>query len=553
MTKIFNINNDLRESISQSDECIIQKVERTLQNNWKKTLFFILLFTVLYELFLTQGMDFFWEDYMVFGLSESTPFGYKLKEEGNGPQKRDAGLQFALMATNFFTLHQTLVIGTHGDNAQPLFSFFGALYSNKLALYRSTSLVLLCGIISFLFFIFRKLNELFFGLLAILFYLSFPQIWEIAVAPTGLVTLIMHTTTAASLFIYFFFYQTTTSYKKMLISFFLIIFLTRFSILLKNEGRIVFVIIFLYLLISDWKKLKQTKNYVLILSLFLTSYPFLTGVSGLITQNQAYGSFGMFIFTVLSKANVFLSIYGSINLLLFVSLIFVFSLYIIKVKWRHNHDFTYKENFIIFSFLWFLFALLIPLLGRAITEIGPKSWFIADYLYTLLPFVLFLFLGFSFVFSAPLIKDKKYIFVLFLIILFSSYGLQVISLNQFVGVYREYFIGYDTGMDLLASRNIENSLVLVPFDGITPPASLNITNNYVSSASFIDLQNISFLNQTKGNLSALYIISNSPMSFTDHSAALTLEIYEQRTDSLYAKLKKLVKRKTRLFYIYQLL
>lgn len=535
----------------------IGNINLGMKKNWKKFLLITIIFFILFELFLIQGFDFFWEDYYLLRLSNQTSMGYTRLCEVDNIRTESTREIFG----NFLNIDSTSVMSRHGVNLSAVYALFGTLFTDNLIWYWTFSFVCLSYLIFLIFLVFKKLNHILFGLFAITLYASFPQVWQVIVSPTWLIaTLFMHTLTVSALFLFYFGYQKDMSRFKTFLVFLLIVFLSRFSTLIKQEGRIVFAIIFLYLVIMDRQQIKKFKNLILLLTLFLTSFPFSTGLKSFMLSSGNTAQF-VSLTNILSGMNKLVFVYGAINLL---SITFILGYLVFFINQRKKTKFkNIFENdlkLIVFLFIWFFCALMMPILAKGLSVyLGPRSWLIIDFFYTLFPMALFLFCGFSLILNTVSAKNKNKTFLLITTIFIISLTIQLVVLNIFVVKHYFYFVGADTVTDFLDSQKIKNSKIFFPFDSFTAPAQVNTPTNYVSVMPFTELQNVSNLISAKGSLSHVYIISNKQMKFSEPERINTIKTFKPRTNSLYSKLIfKLIKISHRddyipTFYLYELI
>lgn len=546
----------------------ISKIESFLQKRWILICLIIVSFAVLWQLFLVQGVNFFWEDFTLYGLVEAQdPADTFLQSVGVKYSSINQNQSFNESAVrdivkNYFTeVGATLVIQSHNVNLMPTYGFIGGLCKTKLFCYRVMSLFLIGYLIFVMLLFFKILEKLTFGIFAVIFYLTYFQLWQLTVYASIIPTLLMHSATVSSIFLFYFCYQKANSKVKVFMYIVIILLVTRFSILLKEEGRLLLFIIVGYLMITNFKNLCFKKNIILILLLFLTTFPFYGGITSFIRSEQGAG-LSKFIFIIKESARLFdylTFLHGSILLGMVIVSVFVMSFYLIKVKLladnvEKKRSISQNLDLAVLAFIWFLGALMMPLFDKGLEYTTLKgAWFQVDFFYSLFPFVLFCFLSLSFILEVIPGKFKKVISLVIFISLLFSLGFHLVELNRLVGSYRDYFIGFDTVRDYIDNNNDVDSVLILPFDGQTAQ-TMFLTNNYVTFLSLTDMTNITLLERIKGNKTALYVTNSYPLEFSSSESIEQVAVVSPMFNSYYARLKYLFGRESdKKLYIYKLM
>jgi hypothetical protein len=193
------------------------------------------------------------------------------------------------------------------------YTFYSLIGNHNIWRFKLLNMVILAINYFFLWLWFKKTDEhtnALWPLAAIIFFTFSVPVWQIMAVHSGAPGVTQNLFTAIALFTYFFYYRTTESRIKQILSFAIIIFFTRMAVILKGEGRLVFVVIFLYLfactcylILKERKTKKQfpsftsfplfkTKNIILLAVLFILCLPFIAVILTLLSidSQDAIGS-----------------------------------------------------------------------------------------------------------------------------------------------------------------------------------------------------------------------------------------------------------------------
>ena len=532
---------------------LITYLEMYLQKNEKKCILLIIFLTILWESFLVQDMNFFWEDGTTHRFLSrvkiadavvvaivNTSINYAAQ-----PIAKDILKQFL---TN---IDATTRISGLNVNYISIYQLAGAVFKTNIVLYRVTGILLVTILPVLLFLLFIKLKRMLLGITAVIMYLFFPQLWQMSLG-TGLPTLMTHLATVSALFIFYCYYQNSKGTLKTILLAFLIFFLTRFSILLKEEGRIVFVIIFLYLLITNFKAILQPKNVFLLFLLFSIAYPFNSGLQSF-TYYKTNASIIDLVSTFVSRSNVLLFVFGKINLLICGLVIIGLIAFLIKLNKTADNETTSLFRLTTFSFIWLSNSIMFPFLGKGFEPVTEKSWWQVDFLFSIFPFVLLIFAGILFL-SKLIHKDylkKSYLASISILILI-SFIMQAITFNGFVGGLRDYYIGYDTAREMIDNLYFKEKAVLISLGDVIGMPQTVSSLNYLIAMNSDTMSNITILKAIQNNHPHIYVAANQELLIISNITKNTT-IIVPRENSVYESIKKIIRGpKTARYYLYEI-
>lgn len=393
-------------------------------------------------------------------------------------------------------------------------------------------------------------EHIFFCFLGITYIMVLPEFWLFSLY---LIDSMLFATVMEMLALWLFFFHyfpNSASLKKYTFIFFFIVFFTHIATLTRHFGRINFILIFLFLLFSDRKKLCSWRMVALILTLFMISIPVMgilkTGdfleVTGLKAHTGAQGWTQLILNNLDYFKTLHLSFLPHTFFLIILFLVF-FALHI-YARWIHrqkeNEETMQNEmtkslkHLVLFSFFWFLLTSFTLFIARGFV-FDRTAWLRLEFMVFMIPQTLFLISYEYYVFRRYFSKQKFVKYMLyFFIILAILHNVQ--RLNEWRGGWGAYFLGYDTVRQYV-DEHAEHAVLILPFDHASPTYFFS-TNQHKMEAG---QTNISLLREYKENYTHVFITNRHELMFNESSvvniANLSIQDY-----SPYGLLKKAIGR-----------
>ncbi|MEK6921177.1 MAG: hypothetical protein AABX82_04790, partial [Nanoarchaeota archaeon] len=349
--------------------------EHTVVSKEKKSRFLlyclVFMLTSLWIFSLTYNFNFFWED------SSYSP--YFEVEEGRTATSITAQIAKIIV-------HPQSFLFAVGYGYRPLndiyFIFFPTIFGTNIVYYKMFKIILggILFVLCFRFFMAENhqkekqaaLSEhSIFCLLGISYIMVLPEFWLFSLY---LIDSMLFATVMEMLALWLFFFHylpDNNSSRKYMFVFAGIVFFTHVATLTRHFGRINFLLIFLFLLLTDRKKLLSKRMLALISALFIISVP----VVGILTTGDVLGATGLKAHTgaegwvqlFLGNLYYFKTLHLSFlsHAVFLVILFFVFFALHIYARWfrkdKENEETTQTnelanslKQLTIFSLLWFL-------------------------------------------------------------------------------------------------------------------------------------------------------------------------------------------------------
>ncbi len=502
---------------------------------------FVFLFSFFWMLSLTYNFNFFWED---------STYLRQYASYAQNPQE----YTLSKITTSFIKASiepkQFSRVEYHRRPLEHkfLYPFLVALFGVQVLFYRiGIALLFGCFItlcFAFLYrlgeenisdqaqnesFILKILKPTFFIPICIVLYISIlPTTWLMTLyASDDLLISLLFTTTA--LFLFYFFYNNDAIQNRSLLSilFFFIVFFTDLSILTNQVGRINIIILSLFLLFTERKKLATFRYFSLLFVLLFLSFPILgffrlfagenilniLGIGTHLGVDQGIDTFQLFVTFIKTFHLTFLP-HAFFLLCLFLIFFFLhlYSLFIKKEKREDTKTTQQLRSFVLFSFFWFFLSSFIFYIARGFV-FDPHFFLRFGFTLFIIPQTFFLVGYVLFVYKKYVPEKKIFQYIIYMAFLLAlMQNLQ--GLNEWRGGWGAYFLGYDTARQYVDDHS-QNAILLLPFDHASPtyfaPPSTN-QHNMVS-----DLTNTSLLQSYQQNYSAVYIANRYPLVFDDPS------------------------------------
>ncbi len=508
----------------------------------KESYFFGMLFiiSVSYAFFLTEQIPFFWEDINYFNEAFWENTTYYGKEKSYTAFYKD-------LTKTIFDTDSFYSIGYSGLNERPLTSFmwrYAELFFGRDLFNYRLAKALFFGILALIIaLISRQFLERPMTFVLILAYITMPHIWYGLFANAD-EAILMHAFTLFALFMYFFKYQYETNTSKLVLYGLIIFFSTRASILFKHEGRILYVGLFVYLTIKNYKELFFVKNFLLIAALALISSPIvgfmMNGTTAMDFHaakfvNDKQTSWSDFFFDI----SVPLKIIGPLFFLLLASVFVLF----------RKRDLLKKEkkSLLLFLTIFFIIELGITFFAHGfkitIQDFGSVTFIFFTALYILITF-----------FCADRTKQlftnthtKKLFTILFFILTTYLIMHNLYRTNQLRGAWGDYVIGFND-LNKYVDARFNNALLLVESSLTTTPVALS-KNTIVP---FPPHTNSSVVKEYAHKYEFIFIASRSNLHLDPVDFDLVLK---QKANDLswYGVMKAALKRTSNQeFYLYKL-
>lgn len=517
-----------------------------IKRNKKKIVLFVLVFLLssLWITSLTYNFNFLWEDWSF------SP--YFTAEEGRNPASVTMDAIKVILNPN-----NVLFVASYAY--RPLvdswFIFLPTLFGSNIIYYKIFKIILagILAVLCFRFFISKETTfdsentfQIIVGIFGLSYLLVLPEFWifSLYLIDTMLPAYLLE---VLALWLFFFHYLTdNASPKKYVILFFFIVLFTHVSTLIRHFGRINFLLIFLFLLFTDRKKLFSKRMLVLIFTLFIISVPVLgilttgdiLGTTGIESQTGAEG-FGQFIVKNLEYfKTIHLAFLQHAVFLVILAVIFlVLHIYAWRKKQKdekaeNQQEYAALKQIVIFTFLWFIISSYIVFIGRGFVH-DRTSFLRFQFTVFIIPQALFLISYSLYVykkyFSAKKIVQYALLFFILLAILHNT-----VRLNEWRGGWGAYFLGYDTVRQYV-DDNAEHAVLIFPFDHASPTYFIAPSTNTQGMEQ--EQTNTTLLLLYKQNYTRVFITNRYELSFNE-SFVVNVENLSITDTSPYGIVKK---------------
>lgn len=535
----------------------------------KEFLIFSLVFALsfLWIFSLTYNFNFFWEDseYLrTYERYQAAPENYTVSAIASQL------LGYLVDPQQFYNIsYTTRPLSLKFPRMLPL------IFGTEILYYRIFNALLFSLLITLFFSFFYKINKaagLCCSFLLTLYILVLPETWMFSVyLIEELVQALLFSTLALGLF--FFFYRNPMLKNKILLTllFFAIVFFTHLAILIKHVGRINFLIIFLFLLFIDKKKLTAPRHAILILSLFTLSVPIISFIAlfkgstlleilGLTATHagvQAVAQESFILLFLKTFPLAFLPHAFFLTLLLFVfMLLHVIGKKSIKEDVKEQQKEEEKDGqgeelyllkeFALFSFLWFLLAAAGMYIARGF-DFPSLSFLRFEFSLFIVPQALFI-VSYAFWVYKKFFPSKQWMRYVIYGLLILAILHNTVRLNEWRGGWGAYFLGYDT-VRAYVDDHASHALLLTAFDHGMP--TYFVSNNNNTLEMFGDF-NSTFFDDYLSRYSTVFIVARYPIDYNSSMIARSFSIPIQ-DNSPYGLLKRSInKAYPSPMYIYEL-
>ncbi len=520
------------------------------------TLFFcVSAFSLIWMLSLTYNFSFFWEDNRIIAqYEESLKF----------PEK----YTFLSLTKSFFTaLYPSQQLYTISylwrpihENTYPILVW---LFGINILQHRIAKTLLFSLLITiYLYFLLKPLRDTDDKntrtlirtqehLLLILFIIGYlfvlPEFFIAVLYYQDLLIMTMFFATLP-LFIFYFFYDEKKGSKiRGLLLFSVIILSTQISILLKHVGRINFILIVLFLLMTEKKKLLQPKYFLLIFALLFLSIPLL-GLINIFSGESLYtiiglseqlgnktGSFQILSGFIKTLHLSFIPHAQFLLLLLFVTAGMHICALTKKKGQVSSPNLTKSlERIVVWSGIWFLLEALSLFIARGF--VIEKMFFLRfEFSIFIFPQVLFV-ISYAYFVYRTYFSNRKWVYYVLVLFLLLSFGHNVLRLNEWRGGWGGYFLGYDTARQYVDAHEKQAAL-LIKETHASPTYFLS--NNTL--AMIPELTNITTIHTFTQNYSSVFIAHTQLIDFKDNHMNNVANLTVKDT-SPYGKIKKMLNR-----------
>ena len=489
-------------------------------NNRIILLIAIFIISLLSTVFITQGIPFFWEDCQFIqireGLNKPALFLQQLKENSF-----QINYSSRPMATVLLDLQSDIC----GKNVNPNRFFRAFVYS---------LLTLVC------FIFLKRFTSVAFAFFGALFFIFTPENWlQTVYQDVGLYSHLF-LTSAFLLFLNIYKLKNKSFLKPLIFT--CIIFLIFLSTGAKHEGRYAVFVLLIFSLIYYPKAIID--NWWFYLVLLFISIPIL-------------GLLGFGNVTKIINAKVPLELQSLIHDFitnfkdpLFTLGIFMWGLLVcallinLTISIRRKSLFSWLRNNLseglIFSSVWFIFALVFNFLILKWNFQGSRDFSKTYYSFLWMPFLIFVF---TVVYSAYHSLKKNKIFLILVIFAVSvSFLVNLKNLNQIRGGWGGYWVSLGNLKSFVEQRD-DNSLVLITPRHFYPETFFYGSNNKLEMTPlYSNLEYIKvryFLGQHRN----IYVASFGELNFAKDSQMALLGAVDNLSGSLYDNLKLFMGKK----------
>lgn len=530
-------------------------------------LLLVFLFTFLWFFMLTYNFNYYWEDGLFFGVS------LDVVKNPEAHSVMVLSMRFLKIMTTPEHYYGVSYLG------RPLNDFysevFGLLGYNVFT-FRAVRASLVGILFIFIFLFMKKFekeesvvsdnnvsgNKQFMNsknlicLLSLTYFLMIPELWMLTTyLVDSLILVIIFEVVALYLFFFYYNDDTITNRAVLGIIFVGIIFFTNIAILARHLGRINFLLFFLFLLMTDRKKIVTWRYGSLIIALFLLSFP----VLGILDGNTVEDVLGISENTgksgISGTASLIITFFKTVHLsflphgfflvvLLFFSLVahaygYLKSKSISTVEDKHLLFFL---NLSLFSLIWFSLMVFSFYIARGL--ILEATFVRREFMIFLIPQTIFMISYAQYVYKAYFPSKKVFQYMIYIFIILAIVH-NAGRLNDWRGGWGAYFLGYDTVRQYV-DDNAENSLLIIPHWHGSPIYFFS-TNQHAMVA---DITNTSLLRQYALNYTDVFITSQYSMSFNE-SFVVNIANMTIKDNSPYGFLKRIMGRYYQPMYVYK--
>lgn len=526
----------------------------------------ICLFIVafIWQLFLTYGFDFFWEDLDIFHIyrTESAQFrNFKQQYCPNteNPTKFSVILGiFKGYGKEFFVTNRLFQIGfdAYSFNDRPYqfltWDLLKVTLGKKVILYRIFKVIIFAINSCLIFLIINRISRLL-ALLATVLFITSSEIW-LSTLYISCLGLIPQGTTILSVFLFIkLLEKSPLRHRDLWLYYLLILFISNFGILYNADGRYLAIIFFLTILFFRRKELLF--HLFPLIVLFLMQFPFL----GYVKKIFSHDSFSPINFAshVSSSPSTFSTIYSSISnykfpqhaignqLLIILTIAVLIHLFSILLRYLYSlfrrdtakinaseviNNFV-KERLILFI-LWFICAFALVAKARNFRYGYPYyehqyNLQLFDLAYFIAAFIIFFSYYVAFIKTKFSKKFYNYIFIsicisLVIVQIYSNF----IRLGKFREEWSDYFYVW-TNTKEYVDGNSDNALVLAFTQMHYKPFVFNSNNKLLNTkdpceqSEFCDLTFVE--SRLKNGFKDVFVAARGELNFRGDSESVILK------------------------------
>lgn len=476
---------------------------------------FIFISAVCWQLFLTSGFNFFWEDFYAYQLDFKNSEAFDLYFKGmyslDGKESSRLSLGLTVLkgyAKYFFASHQLFQIGftahTFSDRPYQVLTLdlLKLIFSDKAILYRIFKAIIFAINTCLVFLIINRASRLL-ALLGILLYMASAEIWLSAIYLSCLMPLAQ----CGEILSIMLFIKLTEKhplhYKDAMFYYFLIILTSNFAVLITSGGgRYLATIFFLTILFFRKKELRF--HLPMLVILFFMEFPALGYIKKIFRPDFSPINFASHYsphHSTLESLRLIVRNYkipqNAIGNLLLITLAITILAYLLRFIFGKNTIISkkiepfnpiLKERLFLFM-LWFASTFAIS--ARAYSFCFTIfSLYLFDLSYFIAPFIIFLCYYISLI-SSSIKKPYRAVFVGVCICLM---GLQVLCngprLNRFRGAWGNYFVAWQN-VEQYINHASNNALALTLNNVGFSPFLFRNSNNKILNSLIVKKENFS--------------------------------------------------------------
>ncbi|MDD5618782.1 MAG: hypothetical protein PHG69_06800 [Candidatus Omnitrophica bacterium] len=550
----------------------------------------ILIFAFLWQLFLTWGFDFFWEDLDIFHLYWSDSTNYQIFKEKYSPNSGNASY-FPILTgilkgyfKNSFSVDRLYQIkfSPHDFMARPYqfltWDLLKVIFNKKVIFYRILKPIIFAINACIIFLICRRLS-LWLAMLSVLLYMTSAETW---LSATYINDLGLLAQCAVMLSVLLFIKLTEIHHlrlKNVLFYYFPIILASNFAVLSKGDGRYLAAIFFLTILFFRRKELRF--HVIPLIFLFMIEFPLLGYVKKIFTH-ESFSPINLISHGSTTSSSTLSSLITAVNyyefpknalgiqllLILFICIIFQFFIKIpdknkISSDSLKTSKPILKERLFLFT-LWFICTFLMCLRARSFRygypyELNKFSFQLYDLAFFIAPFIIALCYFIYLIINSDINVVLKKIFIsacVFLMV--SQIYSNIIRLDGFRENWKNYFFVWQNAKSYIEKEK-KNALILA-FTNLAynPIAFYNSGNKILSTTSSCkesEFCDYNFLEtRIKDGFEGIFVLGKNELQFRGSSAKVILQKKEEiNSDSkvLYDRLKLISGHKSdALLYLY---
>ncbi|MFC1709980.1 hypothetical protein ACFL2J_08000 [Candidatus Omnitrophota bacterium] len=513
-------------------------------------LIFILAFC--WQIFLSSGIGFFWEDFDIFRLQVKggvEPYGEKYLPGFARPSRililLTIGKEYIMRAFNPKNLMQ-IGFDAYNINDRPYqfltWDLLRVICNKKALLYRSFKAAIFAINACLIFLIINKASRLF-AYLGVILYATSAEIWISALYLSHL-GLISQTGVIISVFLFLIILKNRPVNKYNYFLFALIVIFSNFAVLTIGDGRYlaaIFILTFLCFRIKDLPGYLAPLGILLCLELpiigifrkfFLEmSFSPINLASHPNTQTSVLSS----IFMALRHKQFPIHALGKYTLLLFCIVLFVYFVkfsigaYVSKREVAEETiESRYKKECIFIFLMWFCAAFMMSLRARNFRYgVSLLSFQIYDMAYFISPFILSLCYCCSFLKNRLKATHSTIFIALCTLLIVIQVGFNINRLYQFRGKSEEMFCSWQNAQEFIKNSS-SNALALAftqfhykPFLFIDSGNTILNTKASCSQSKFCDL---SFIEEKLNEgFQDVYVLSKEELIFRGEGARIAAQ------------------------------